>query len=424
MTERILYEKLKCTSPELAEELDKICDEALNIWKEQHLQEFTAHGKPHIEKVEKNLAALVAPLDANTPLTEHEIFILVAACYLHDIGMQFSAPDAREAHAECVYHLILYSDARVPAEERRVTLPINDRNARRCIAHVARGHWTSFALNLEPVKALYGEEEGRLRLLGLLLATADLLDLSPVRARYFRTIHRLYDLPPLSELHQAMHNEVRISKIEAPNRAMPGDLRFHLAWHRDDGLVKDMNDWVMDWLDAQWRQLAPALRTESGGTVNWTDPWVKIEFNPPEGPQESLSDKARYVLNMERAEQKRIDRNDFVETFKSALDGCEPALFLLPSHHLWDGKELVEWCKAQAAIREASSIICLSTEPSSTDDRVSLTNQLVEQLGGHLAVCTENEAIAELCQYVQTTDDKVILVIVRIPVDPPPGNRG
>ena len=128
-------------------------------------------------------------------------------------GMQLDVPDARAKHAQYSYELILNSSAQIGPELRRVTLTITDNNKRRAIALVARAHWTDFALRLDSESFISDNESGRLRLLGLLLAMADLLDISPVRARYFRSLHRLYDLDPVSELHQKMHDLVRGFRI-------------------------------------------------------------------------------------------------------------------------------------------------------------------------------------------------------------------
>src|SRR6185436_19204257 len=102
---------------------------------------------------------------------------------------------------------------------------------------------------------IYGNGKGRLRLLGALLATADLLDLSPVRARYFRSTHRLFSLPSLSELHQTTHRLVKGFAIGPPDPLVPGDLRFTIDWRDDSQNTRMISDWVLHWFTSQWRQL-------------------------------------------------------------------------------------------------------------------------------------------------------------------------
>ena len=174
--ERILYGELREQTPDLAESLDRIRDAALEIWAEQRMAKFTAHGKDHIAQVEVNLDALTRPLvEAGEALKPQEIFVLLAACYLHDIGMQLDVPDAREEHAQHSYRLILDSFEDEEGRIRRAGVRIDDPTTREAIALVARGHWTSFALKLPSEDDLGWNRSGRLRLLGLLLATADLL---------------------------------------------------------------------------------------------------------------------------------------------------------------------------------------------------------------------------------------------------------
>src|SRR5260221_8994474 len=96
-----LYQQLKDANPDLARELDGICDVAAEIWQGQHLREFTLHGGVHYLQVEANLDSLTASLQASEErLSPEEIFVLIAACHLHDIGMQLALKDARERHAQ------------------------------------------------------------------------------------------------------------------------------------------------------------------------------------------------------------------------------------------------------------------------------------------------------------------------------------
>jgi response regulator RpfG family c-di-GMP phosphodiesterase len=104
-------------NPELRGGLDQIFKEAQEIWAAQHLREYTIHNAPHYLQVEQNLDALTAYMQTTAArLSEEEIFVLLAACHLHDIGMQLGVPDAREKHAQYAFELILYSSAWIGAE--------------------------------------------------------------------------------------------------------------------------------------------------------------------------------------------------------------------------------------------------------------------------------------------------------------------
>ena len=351
MVRRRLFEHLRESNKDLATELSRICDEAAAIWQSQHLREFTVHSGPHYYQVEVNLDSLTANLQASShPLSSEEIFVLIAACHLHDIGMQLGVPDAREKHAPYVYDLILHSSVWVGPDQRTVTLPIHDPNARLAIAKVARGHWTEFALQLPEEDYLYGQTRGRLKLLGVLLATADLLDTSAIRAGYFRSDHRLFDLNPVSELHQTLHSLVVGYQIKPEDPHVPDKLVFELEWRDKTDLVQKISEWQLRWFSSQIRQTASEMERLSGGAMRWATPWARVVFRNPEGPMPQLSDAATRVLNADLAAQRRINRDQFVREFQDSLKARSPILFVLPLSSASDVKYVIEWCRAQAEL--------------------------------------------------------------------------
>lgn len=412
MGNRVLYGELRKANPTLADELEEVCREGLKIWSEQYLRTFTAHGRPHIEQVEANLDALTRPLQNGTNhLSPQEIYVLLAACYLHDIGMQLDQPDARAEHAQYAYELILYSFARVGPDERRVTLSITDDNSREAIALIARAHWTEFALQLDRTVFLLGNVRGRLRLLGSLLAAADLLDLSPVRARYYRTVHRLYDLSAVAELHQTMHRWVRGFTLEAANAGVPGDLQFKVTWRDNHQEVRDTADWVLRWFTSQWRQLRLVIHDESGGSIRWSDPWLKVIFENPIGPCTRLSPHAYCVLQAERAEQRRLDRQVFADSFKKALTANELSLFIMRSDSDWDGQALRDWCASHVSIHQDNRVARMNVPPGGRLDLVSMVAQVLEQWGEHLPVCSEDTALGRFRGFLDSASTTCVALI-------------
>lgn len=316
-------------------------------------------------------------------LRPEEIFVLLAACYLHDIGMQLDVPDAREEHAEWSHQLILHSRDGA-GRQLHVRLSLADRNARQCVALVARAHWTRYVPDLPREEHLHGNVRGRLRLLGALLAMADLLDISPVRTRYFRTDHRLYALNPVSELHHVLHEQVKGFVIEPAKPEVPTDLRFVLRWQDRSDEVRLMADWTLHWFSSQWRQLEPILKAESGGTIRWAEPWAKAVCHAPLGPSRQLSPAARAVLEAERAEQRRIDRDDLAAAFRSALDDKRTALFVLPSDAEGDGGRLGEWCLGQARCREGVRSAHVALRPDTAPEMASVCADILQAWGEEL----------------------------------------
>jgi hypothetical protein len=412
---RILRDELEHASGDLVRVFDRIYEESLRIWDEQHLYEFTDHGKRHTQQVERNLDALTRPLQRSAPLSGEEIFVLLSACCLHDIGMQRADdPEARSRHAQSAYDLILNSHARSKSEVRRVTLPIDDRNARVAIATVARAHWTQYALELPQQDFINDQNvEGRLRLLGLLLAMADLLDLSPVRARYFRSIHRLYDLSSESTLHQTMHDLVKGFRLGPPQPNIPGALQFRIDWAHDNEEMHMISDWVMHWFSSQWLQLQHELYEASAGSIHWTRPWAKPNFNPPQGQISELSTDASRVLKAERAEQLRINRDDFTNRFLQAIKNKETILFLFPAESDFDWHRLSEWCEAHAHLEENCCVARVNVRPSYPSYSSGIIAQIMEQWDKRIPECSDDEAEKHLEIFITQHTGLNLVSIIR-----------
>jgi len=101
------------------EDIKKISE---NIWRTPYLPWFTKHDCEHSREIIHILGQILNPIK-KTPnyLNEYEIYILLSAAFLHDIGMQFLkikgiAIDKltereyeiiRKKHAEMSYRMIL-----------------------------------------------------------------------------------------------------------------------------------------------------------------------------------------------------------------------------------------------------------------------------------------------------------------------------
>lgn len=81
-----LEKELKNKNSNLWSSLVRIIDAAIQIWRETKLRWYTDHGIAHSERVIQNIEKIIEPL--RNELTGEELYILLAACYLHDIGMQ------------------------------------------------------------------------------------------------------------------------------------------------------------------------------------------------------------------------------------------------------------------------------------------------------------------------------------------------
>jgi len=433
-----LYKKLSETDDELCERLDSIREKAIELWnKGQYPRPLTEHGESHIGQVEDNLDVLTRPLkkqssenthgDLRGALNPEEIFVLLAACCLHDIGMLLDVEDARENHAELACKLILGATV---GEDLSIDLPITDETAREAIANVAEAHWTDCAVQLKEVDQIGYNTEGRLRLLGVLLAMADLLDQSPVRARYFRTTDQLFKPKPEAMLHQMKHDRVRGCKI-VPSPEGDGNFRFEMYWAKHPSPEPEienrpetevLNEWVLRRLNPDWRQLRPELQRLSGGTIRWESPrWARFNFterlNCPELPAES-----KKVLKAELEELRRIDRDEFVERFREliALNGSsrhssgESVLFTYSEEQEMDGQVMADWCESQAEVQEECQVARVDMRPSDILGVADVVSQLMEQWdeAEHTSKCGDSEALDLLEEFTSSDENRCIVSII------------
>ena len=84
-----LEEKLKIANPDLFSSLEDIRKSCAEIWKDRLLPWFTNHNCDHSKEIIYLLGQILKPIEDNPAfLNDHELFILLASAYLHDIGMQ------------------------------------------------------------------------------------------------------------------------------------------------------------------------------------------------------------------------------------------------------------------------------------------------------------------------------------------------
>ena len=296
-----------------------------------------------------------------------------------------------------------------------VELPIENNAAREAIAKVARAHWTDFALKLDEHDYIYGSDRGRVKLLGVLLATADLLDASAIRASYYLGRHRLFELEPLSKLHQTMHTLVHGCHIRSEDPQVPEKLIFELEWRDKSPLVRDLNIWQLRWFCSQQRQLMPELERLSGGRVRWSSPWARILFHSPAGPIPDLQPAERRLLDLELAKQGLIDRDQVVQELRDALGRVLSSMYFLASSSDSDARQVVEWFESWA--RNEHTCIFARLDAASTETAYNLSDliaQLFVQWGKGAPVWDDSEAMQRLKDYVHSEPEKHFVLVADV----------
>ena len=405
-----LYGELRDKDSSSAHLLDEVLGCARRLWADQYLVKFTGHGMEHITEVARRLDELTRPIqEGQAPLSPHEILALLSACCLHDIGMQSDDDGARGNHATHSRELIEESSAFSSAFGRQVTLPIESATLRGAIARIAEAHWATFAVRLEETTALHNNTTGRQRLLGLLLAMADLLDMSPQRARYFLTGHRLQSLERENRLHQVRHNSVTRCKVLDADGA--GRIRYRLEWANAETQTEEIARWTVNQLTCYWRTLHRELEFCSGGTVRWTEPWVSVEVSADPLQTEALDEQAVACLRAEIESHRCIDREAFKRDFLAALQCEQPKLWVLHGQEGHDGAQLVDWCLAQARTRERWKTIQLDGSRESAPEVSTVAVEALAQLQQEASSSSLGQLVAQLGQATGALDEPLMSAV-------------
>lgn len=200
--------------------LENVREAAARIWSRPLYRYYTDHTVEHSERVLALLDGLTAGMMATDKrLSSTEVFCLLAAAYLHDIGMQDEryadgAPstlrqaqgrldsgrrleEIRAVHHEISAELI-YRAAEDPAQAVNLGLP-DDPGLMEAVALVARGHRRVDLNAAEYEPFVHGGKTVRLQLLAALLRFGDELDIDHRRVDLEQM--KLLALPLESQLH-------------------------------------------------------------------------------------------------------------------------------------------------------------------------------------------------------------------------------
>jgi hypothetical protein len=184
--------------------LENVREAAARIWSRPLHRYYTDHTVAHSQRVIALLDGLTAGMMATDKrLSPTEVFCLLAAAYLHDIGMQdekFAGGDLDEIRA---YHNeqtaeMIYAVFEDPAHAFAIPLA-RDRGLVAAGALVANGHRQVDLAGPEYEPFVHGGETVRLRLLAALLRFGDELDIDHRRVDLEQM--KLLALPVESQLH-------------------------------------------------------------------------------------------------------------------------------------------------------------------------------------------------------------------------------
>lgn len=200
-----LYNRLRENSSDLYHSLMNIQTAVEPLLERPVHTYYTDHSVEHSQRIIGKLDGLTeAIMASSTPLSAAEIYVMLAAAYTHDIGMQDEQSvngdlnEARRKHHELAEDIILRS---IRQPEKAVSLNItNEPDIINAVALVAKGH-RQIDIEHDPDYEDFdlGDEPVRIRLLAALLRLADELDIDYRRVQMHRL--NLMEVPTESQLH-------------------------------------------------------------------------------------------------------------------------------------------------------------------------------------------------------------------------------
>jgi hypothetical protein len=362
--------KAERPSLDLAERLERVRQSAERIWQRQRLEWFPDHTVAHSDRIIGHLGNILCGLqDTNQRLNVHELFILLASSYLHDIGMQDFRIDERTVdqltisdyevirnrHAERSSELILHLRMELDRQAFRIDLD-DEPQYFVPIALVSKAHGSSFfddtvnELGSSPYWP--GNQDFRGELVAALLLMADELDLHEVRASFPPGL----DVSPLATLHNHIHHY--ITEVKVMEGGLPTQRRVRIIFEYpsdSETYQTDIRWWVVSKVCKQMRRTQSIIQKATAGQLGWDRPVHIQEFKDKYGARRQLPRSAQLRLQCERAEAEIVDRVELVKTIKHALCASQPQgeLVEIADRDNSDWSQLLKWLTSAIRLHDA-----------------------------------------------------------------------
>ncbi|MCI5139013.1 MAG: hypothetical protein D3922_11510 [Candidatus Electrothrix sp. AR1] len=317
-----LEEYLKTNSSEYFSLYENIKQAAEDIWREARLGWYTDHGAGHSSRIVDLLDQMCGDLllteNRSFGLRPDEVFLLLSATWLHDIGMQDlsdlnekSVDQQTEAEWEAVRKRhpqrsceIISSYASGSPEKNPFDLGLNTgKDVYTPLSLICKGHGSAYyeevatKLNKRNFNIEGRGEPVRGALLTSLLLLADELDLHGSRAVWKKN----YPLSNISELHYFRHhfvNHVEVVKLNAVDK----QIQITLALPEvplNNNWAEDLQSWLERKLNFELNRTEEHIRAGFDGHLKWganNEPAVVFIKEPAEPNEKKLPPKE--IINL------------------------------------------------------------------------------------------------------------------------------
>jgi len=352
------------------------------IWKQPRLLWFTDHSIDHSERIILILGQILDNLHTTqNRLSPHELYILLASCYLHDIGMQnmiinnkpyelFDYHDfeyIRTHHPVRAYDLII--NRSIASTRGEFTVDIDpDPRYLFPIALICKGHGTRYFDEscTELSKLPYQPRMIPIRgsLLCALLMMADELDLNIERAKFPEDMQ----LSPIASLHNHINSYVANCMVKNGRTSKEKTIEISFLFPENSELYATaVSKWVSRKLFAQMQKTQMIIEENTNGELSWAFPIQILEETDTRHFQRKLPIESQEILLREVIEPEVVNyqtvREEILEQLGSEssipiLMQCEDEQVLI---------QMMKWINVQCTLRNRCIIDFLNASFSKYD---------------------------------------------------------
>lgn len=345
--------------------LDRIREAMDSVWEAPRLPWFTKHGVEHSDSLVRLLGESTAHLQTTPQYLDcGELFVLLAACYLHDVGMQaadigkpldqFEPSDhvkIRDTHPSLARELIVSRTRSRGVDEFELGLEDDDFLA--SIAMVAEAHGTAtYERALRELLETRPQPLGvplRGDLLGALLLMLDELDIQRARA----TFPKEAQFSDISTMYHFLNHYVAgvhvVDGVTPKQRRITVDFLFPLGSNQ---MRDDVRELILQKLLRQLRLTNPTVRRRTAGEMVWDEQISVHEARDGTGTQRTATAEVQRLIAREVIESRLVSRSSVLQILAQELDkpdGAVSVLELIVSDDTGEeSATIIKWLTLQA----------------------------------------------------------------------------
>jgi len=408
MGSSLLEKRLEQLEPRLRADLSAITREVHrawdmfgeNVWFADH---SVAHSERVIDMIEQILvpflpdgsrcdpsrSILLSDASPVRPLTAHELYVLLAACYLHTISLPFTFHlskldtlsvdgyhDILRYYPRLSYEVILKSAAGVETGQPTSLGLRNDMYLRLIALIVKATNAGTFEDAVREFQENYPDPKGfRGELLAALLLMGNQLDVTRKRARFSNAMAN----NAASLLHNHTYSYIRDVRILHESNPMARKIKIwfefpsHKDWE-DRQYEAGIRSWVIGTLKLPCKR-AQSTFSEFAGGLTWDSEVEEVIAGPSQNLR-SMPGNAIALLHEFQYEQRTVDRIALKQALKGLLRSGHGGCIAIRCPEYSDQRFLIEWFEAVCQRYDKVTPVRLTFEPGRSDDREGILERI------------------------------------------------